>query len=275
MINITIPVYNEEQILSKSIRTLSDYCLKEFSNNYIITIGDNASTDNTLSIAQQLQKDLPNIVVEHLDMKGRGRMLKYVWGRSNADILCYMDVDLSTGLEALKPLVSVLESGHSQIAIGTRLSHNSRVIRLNKREFISRSYNTLLRSSLRSKFSDAQCGFKGITKEAFTMLSHDVNDPNWFFDTELLYVAQKRGLRIFEIPVDWVDDPDTRVNIRETITQDLRGIYHLRINSKKYNQKIGSQLLPPMPAPERINIINDINKKTKKNNNPQKRNNNI
>jgi putative flippase GtrA len=138
-----------------------------------------------------------------------------------------MDVDLSTDLRGLLPLVAPLMSGHSDLAIGTRLAHSSRVVRGPKREIISRGYNRLLHIVLRARFSDAQCGFKAVRRDALEGLLGDVQDNGWFFDTELLVLAQRRGLRIHEVPVDWVDDPDSRVDIVSTALTDLRGVARL------------------------------------------------
>jgi putative flippase GtrA len=142
-----------------------------------------------------------------------------------------MDVDLSTDLRALLPLVAPLISGHSDVAIGTRLSRAARVRRGPKRELISRSYNLLLRTFLRARFSDAQCGFKAIRTEVAKRLLPTIVDEGWFFDTELLVLAQREGLRIHEVPVDWVDDPDSRVDIVQTALDDLRGVFRLFVAS--------------------------------------------
>jgi hypothetical protein len=160
----------------------------------------------------------------HLDAKGRGRALKHVWSRSEADVVAYMDVDLSTGLEGFLPLVAPLLSGHSDVAIGSRLHRQSAVERGAKREFISRSYNLLLKAGLAARFSDAQCGFKAVRAEVFRALAPHIEDNAWFFDTELLVLAQRNKLRIHEVPVDWIDDPDSRVDIVRTALDDLKGM---------------------------------------------------
>jgi putative flippase GtrA len=170
---------------------------------------------------------MPQVVAFHLDEKGRGRALQAVWSSSDAGILAYMDVDLSTDLDALLPLVAPLISGHSDLAIGSRLSRNSRVIRGAKRELISRCYNVLLRGTLAARFSDAQCGFKAIRKDVAIQLLPLIEDNEWFFDTELLVLAERTGLRIHEVPVDWIDDADSRVDIVSTALADLRGIVRL------------------------------------------------
>ena len=192
-----------------------------------ITIADNASTDGTWPIAQQLAAQLSRVRAIRLERKGRGHALKSAWSTSSAPILAYMDVDLSTDLRALLPLVAPLISGHSDLAIGTRLARSSRVVRGPKREFISRSYNLILKGTLAASFSDAQCGFKAIRASVAADLLPLVEDDNWFFDTELLVLAQRAGLRIHEVPVDWIDDLDSRVDVLATAREDLAGIARL------------------------------------------------
>ena len=171
--------------------------------------------------------ELPNVRTVGLPVKGRGRAIKYAWSRSNAEILVFMDIDLSTDLRALLPLVAPLVSGHSDIAIGSRLAEGARVVRGPKREVISRCYNVILRMALGARFRDAQCGFKAIRASVAAELLPLVEDNGWFFDTELLVLAQRRGMRIHEVPVDWVDDPDSRVNIVSTALEDLRGVWRI------------------------------------------------
>ncbi len=196
-----------------SVRRLHRHLRDNFTFAVRITIADNASTDDTPRIAAALAVELDGVRVVRLDEKGRGRALHKVWSESDAPVLAYMDVDLSTDLAALAPLVAPLLSGHSDLAIGTRLNRGSRVVRGAKREFISRCYNLILKSTLSAGFSDAQCGFKAIRADVARELLPYVADTGWFFDTELLVLAERSGLRIHEVPVDWVDDPDSRVDI--------------------------------------------------------------
>jgi glycosyltransferase involved in cell wall biosynthesis len=178
-------------------------------------------------IARVLADELPKLEVIRLEAKGRGRALRTAWSQSRARVVAYMDVDLSTDLRALAPLVAPLLSGHSEVAIGSRLARGARVTRGPKRELISRAYNRLLRLTLRARFSDAQCGFKAVRGDVLEQLLSEVSDQAWFFDTELLIAAQRRGMRIHEVPVDWVDDPDSRVAIVATALADLRGVARL------------------------------------------------
>ncbi len=227
VLDIVIPVYNEECDLPGSVRRLHQYLAGEVPYRSRITIADNASTDSTLAVAHQLATELADVEVIHLDRKGRGGALYTAWMASDADVVAYMDVDLSTDLSALMPLVAPLISGHSDIAIGSRLAASSRVVRGPKREFVSRSYNLILRGVLGAKFSDAQCGFKAVRADVARHLLPLVVDTGWFFDTELLVIAERVGLRIHEVPVDWVDDPDSRVDIVHTAINDLKGCWRV------------------------------------------------
>ena len=229
-IDIVVPVYNEEVALEDSVRRLHAFLSGEMPYAWRIVIADNASTDATLAIARALAVELDDVTVLHLEHKGRGRALRAAWTVSDAEVLCYMDVDLSTDLRALLPLVSPLVSGHSELAIGSRLTAGALVVRGAKREVISRCYNRLLRWALRARFSDAQCGFKAIRADAARRLLPDVQDQGWFFDTELLVLAQRRGLRIHEVAVDWIDDPDSRVDLVSTALTDLRGVGRLLLH---------------------------------------------
>jgi glycosyltransferase involved in cell wall biosynthesis len=227
VLDIVIPVYNEELELAGSVRRLHQYLASEVPYPSRITIADNASTDMTPQIADRLALAHPDVSVVHVPVKGRGIALKTAWMQSTADILVYMDVDLSTHLNALLPLLAPLLSGHSDLAIGTRLAPSSRVARGSKRELISRSYNLLLRGTLGTGFGDAQCGFKAIRADRARALLPLTADTAWFFDTELLVLAERARLRIYEIPVDWVDDADSRVKLLSTARADLRGIVRL------------------------------------------------
>ncbi|MFG2498244.1 glycosyltransferase [Streptomyces sp. NPDC048441] len=227
VLDIVIPVYNEEKDLRPCVRRLHDHLVRTFPYPFRITIADNASTDRTPEVAARLATASEEVRYTRLEQKGRGRALRAVWSASDAPVLAYMDVDLSTDLNALLPLVAPLISGHSDLAIGSRLARSSRVVRGPKREFISRGYNLILRSSLHARFSDAQCGFKAIRGDVAKVLLPLVEDTGWFFDTEMLVLAERAGLRIHEVPVDWVDDPDSTVHLVRTATDDLKGVWRV------------------------------------------------
>ncbi|OEJ39824.1 glycosyl transferase [Streptomyces agglomeratus] len=227
VLDVVIPVHNEEKDLEACVVRLREYLTRTFPYAFRITVADNASTDRTPEIARRLGHVMAEVTSVRLEQKGRGRALRAVWERSDAPVLAYMDVDLSTDLKALLPLVAPLISGHSDLAIGSRLAGGSRVVRGPKREFVSRTYNLILRSSLAARFSDAQCGFKAIRADVAERLLPMVEDTGWFFDTEMLVLAERAGLRIHEVPVDWVDDPDSTVRIVRTAVDDLKGVWRV------------------------------------------------
>ncbi|MGO8960128.1 MAG: glycosyltransferase [Streptosporangiaceae bacterium] len=226
-VEIVIPVKDEERDLAPSIARLHDYLTGPFPVSAHVTIADNGSSDGTWAIARELAARYDEVSAVRLPTPGRGLALREIWSSSRSEVLAYMDVDLSTDLNALLPLVAPLVSGHSDVAIGTRLARGARVVRGPRREFISRCYNLLLQAALGARFSDAQCGFKAIRRDRALDLLPLTRDGSWFFDTELLILAQRAGLRIHEIPVDWTDDPDSRVNVRATALADVRGILRL------------------------------------------------
>lgn len=261
-LEIVVPVHNEQATLDRSIRTLHDALTDMFDETWLITIADNASTDATRVISDKLSLDLANVQVVHLTQRGRGRALKQTWLASEAEVVAYLDEDLSTDLRALPPLVAPLLSGHSDVAIGTRLSPNSRVVRGPKREFISRGYNFLLRRYLGVSFSDAQCGFKAMRHEAAEQVLPYVQDTNWFFDTELLVIAERAGMRIHEVPVDWVDDSHSSVDITGTAMEDLRGMVRVghsiatgRIPLERIYAELGRH---PLEAPRKPSFFGQV-----------------
>jgi glycosyltransferase involved in cell wall biosynthesis len=227
LVEIVVPVYNEARGITHSVRTLRSFLDRQFPFPALVTIIDNGSTDDTGPLADRLAAELDGVRALHLGQKGRGRALRAVWPASRASVVAYMDADLSTSLDALLPLVAPLLSGHSDVAIGTRLARGAHVVRGPRRELISRSYNLLLKACLRNGFSDAQCGFKAARAEVARALVPLVADNDWFFDTELLVLAERHGYRISEVPVDWVDDPDSRVDVLRTAYDDVKGIVRL------------------------------------------------
>jgi pyrimidine deaminase RibD-like protein/putative flippase GtrA len=243
-VEVVVPVHNEEAGLEASVRRLHGYLAERFPLAWVVTVADNASTDATWDIACRLADELDGVRAVHLDRKGRGLALRTTWSASDAQAVAYMDVDLSTDLDALLPLVAPLVSGHSDIAIGTRLAAAAQVVRGPRREAISRCYNLLLRGVLRVGFSDAQCGFKAMRTDTARALLPLVEDDTWFFDTELLVLGEHNGLRIHEVPVDWVDDPDSRVDVVRTATDDLRGV--LRVLGRFWR---GEAFMPQPGAP--------------------------
>ena len=226
---------NEERDLAASTATLQTFLSNNLTGHqWRILIADNGSTDSTLDIAKGLAEEHSRIRYLHLDQRGRGRALSKAWLDSDADILAYMDVDLSTDLSAVPEMVKAIDGGGYDLAIGSRLKRGAQVIgRPPHRELISRAYNLLVRSMFITRLRDYQCGFKAISRGAAQALIPLVQDTGWFFDSELLILAEKNGYRIKEVPVRWTDDPDTRVKIVSTAYGDFKGLLRLRFGGLK------------------------------------------
>jgi len=240
LVEVVVPVLNEERTLKTNIETLYNFLRTQDGLQFRITIADNGSTDRTQVIANELAEHYAAIRVVRMSERGRGRALKQVWMNSDADILSYMDVDLSTSLDDFMPLIKPLANGEAGVAIGSRLSKHSRTTRGFKRDFISKTYNKIIKTYMGTKFSDAQCGFKAIRRDVARTLLPKVTDTQWFFDTELLIKAEKTGVKIHEQPVTWVEDTDSRVKIVKTVTEDLRGLARVKKELKNINEEIGA-----------------------------------
>jgi putative flippase GtrA len=254
-VEVVVPVYNEERALAGCVRTLRSYLEANLPVPWSITVVDNASTDRTAEVAASLAERYPGVNVLRLDRKGRGLALREAWLRSTADVVAYMDVDLSTGLDALFPLIAPLLTGHSDIAVGTRLAPGSRVIRGARREIVSRAYNSIIKLSHGARFSDAQCGFKAMRTDVARALLPHVRDDSWFFDTELLLLAEHNGLRIHEVPVDWMEDVDSRVDVVSTATDDLRGLVRVARAKADHSARVPGLPQRPEVAPIHPNAV--------------------
>ena len=249
-VEVVVPVYNEQDALPKSIPALCAYLETYFPYRWSVIIADNASTDNTLAVAEGLAAGDPHVSVMHLEEKGRGRALKAAWSASEADVVAYMDVDLSTNLWSFLPLVAPLATGHSDVAIGSRLLRGAMVTRQWKREVISRCYNLLIKTLFGNGFSDAQCGFKAIKRSVAQELLPEIEDGEWFFDTELLLLAEERGYRISEVPVDWIEDLDSRVDVGSTALKDVKGL--LRVRAQRLRQWLSNCNRPSGPRSREV-----------------------
>jgi glycosyltransferase involved in cell wall biosynthesis len=228
-VDVIIPVLNEQVALRSSVETLRTFLQTACPYSWRIVVADNASTDATPQICAELKQQYPNeFDFIRLEQKGRGRALRQAWSQSVADVVCYMDVDLSTNLRALPPMLAALIHSDYDLATGSRLVHGAIVTRQWKRELISRAYNMLIRMLFWHRFRDAQCGFKGATRRAVDELVPQVKDQAWFFDTELLLKGERQGYRIFELPVEWIEDLDTRVKIVKTAMEDIKGLLRVR-----------------------------------------------
>ncbi|MBM3934282.1 MAG: glycosyltransferase family 2 protein [SAR202 cluster bacterium] len=234
-IEVVIPVLNEEKDLPPSIAKLHGFMEQAFpGRDWRITVMDNGSTDSTPDVATRLSSEFNNVGWVRMEQRGRGRAVKRRWLESKADIVSYMDVDLSTDLNHFPQLVGAIEHDGADIAIGSRLMKGSKVInRPPHREVTARGYSTIFRVTFLTKFHDAQCGFKAISRKAADELLPLVQDTGWFFDTELLIIAEKNRYTIKEVPVKWTDDPDSRVKIIKTAIYDLKGLARLKFGGLK------------------------------------------
>lgn len=228
MVDVMIPVLNEAHVLASSIATLRQFLATALPCRWRVVVVDNGSTDGTDRVARDLMAAHDDIRFLQLPQRGRGRALRHAWSQSDADVMCYMDVDLSTELAALPKMVHGIVVDGFDLATGSRLLSDSRTTRSAKREFISRCYNLFVKAVLWTSFSDAQCGFKAISRSAVAELVPEVKDQSWFFDTELLVIAEKRGYCIADIPVEWIEDDDSRVKIVKTAWDDIKGVFRVR-----------------------------------------------
>ncbi len=234
-LNVTLPVFNEERRLERGIRQLAPFLAEMMPGDYELVIADNASTDGTPEIARRLAGEFPQVRVVRLEAKGRGGALRKVWSTTDADVCSYMDVDLSSDLAGFPELVRAVALGEADLAVGSRLLQKGGTQRSWQREVLSRGYNRLLRAVFGVRFSDAQCGFKAVSRRAVQTLLPLVENNHWFFDTELLVLAERAGFRIRDLPVRWREDRDSTVKVLSTVGEDLRGIARLRRQLRQPN----------------------------------------
>ncbi|HEY7333266.1 MAG TPA: dolichyl-phosphate beta-glucosyltransferase [Bryobacteraceae bacterium] len=227
-VDVVIPVLNEAHVLRKSVETLLNFLQANIDYRWKIVIVDNGSTDGTQNVARELTAAYSQVQFVYLQQRGRGRALRQAWLQSKADIVCYMDVDLSTKLDHLPALLDAIAHDGYDVSIGSRLMRESRTTRSFKREAISRIYNVMVKAVLLTRFSDAQCGFKAVSRKAVEAIVPRIEDQSWFFDTELLVLAEKQGYRIKDVPVVWIEDDDSRVKIVKTGWEDIKGVWRLR-----------------------------------------------
>jgi glycosyltransferase involved in cell wall biosynthesis len=227
-VDVVIPVLNEAHVLEDSVMTVRRFLSEHVTDKWTVVVVDNGSSDGTDLVAKRLAAKYSDVKFLHLTQRGRGRALRAAWLQSRSDVLCYMDVDLSTDLSHLPDLISAISREGYGVATGSRLMRQSRTRRCFKREFISRAYNLFVKAILFTRFSDAQCGFKAISREVADKILPQVEDQSWFLDTELMVLAEKQGYRIKDIPVRWIEDDDSRVKIAKTAWDDIKGVFRLR-----------------------------------------------
>ena len=227
-LDIVLPVYNEEHVLERSVRALHAFVSDNLNHEWRIVIADNGSSDGTFALAQRLEQELPGVVVRHIPEAGRGRALTRAWLDSEAEVLSYMDIDLSTDLEAFPRLVNAVSSRQFDVATGTRLGPGAETTRSLKREVLSRAFVLMINRLFNVSLRDTQCGFKAVSRDAARKLLPLIQDTGWFWDTELLLLAAKGGWNVTSIPVRWVEDPDSRVRVISTVWRDLKGLGRMR-----------------------------------------------
>jgi glycosyltransferase involved in cell wall biosynthesis len=227
-VDVILPVYNEEHVLERSVRTLHAYLSDNLRHEWRIVIADNGSKDRTPQIGKQLEGVLPGVVAMHIPEAGRGRALTRAWLASDADILAYMDIDLSTDLDAFPKLISAIAEQGYDVAAGTRLGLGAETTRSLKREVLSRGFVLMTNALFQTRLRDTQCGFKAISREAAQKLLPMVKDTGWFWDTELLLMAAKSGWRVSFVPVRWIEDTDSRVKVASTVWRDIKGLLRMR-----------------------------------------------
>ena len=246
-VDVVVPVYNEQAQIGSTVlmlvERLRELAARETPVSAQVVVADNASSDRTWEIATRLVELFGDEVrAIRISEKGRGRALKLAWGSSLAHVRAYMDVDLSTDIAQIDELVDPILQGRAAVSFGSRLLPDSQVQRCVKREFISRCYNRMLQGYLRVNFRDAQCGFKAISAGTAQILLPQVVDDEWFFDTELLYLAERAGLPMHEFAVRWREDAGSTVHIADTVRKDLAGMYRLKCG--------GARVVEPVSAGE-------------------------
>lgn len=226
-VEITIPVLNEEATLAKNVAAARAAIDRLFAEPDLVglAIADNGSTDRTQAIALELERSMPGLRYLRLPRPGVGAALKQSWLSSEADIVGYMDLDLATDVKHLPQAVGAIKAGAS-VCYGSRLHPSSTVIgRKLQRTLVSHAFNIVLKTWLGARFSDGMCGFKFLKRSALPQLmARGAVSDGWFFSTELLLAAERLGLPVHELPVEWTDDPDSRVRMVKLTLQYLRAM---------------------------------------------------
>lgn len=236
-IEIVLPVFNEAHVLRQSVQRVLEFVSQFSEYQWMLTIAENGSTDSTAEIAAELADDYEAVLAISIDGKGRGRALKHVWRHSPADFSMYMDIDLSTQLSAIPEALAALQAGND-LVVGSRFHRDSKVSRGVLRGITSRCYRCMARICLQSRCDDPQCGFKAIRVGTVSTLLDCVQSERWFFDTELLYLAELASMRIATIPITWVEDKDTRVRILPTTRELVFGLIRMRRSRSKLCKRL-------------------------------------
>jgi glycosyltransferase involved in cell wall biosynthesis len=232
-VDVVIPVYNEVKVLEQSVSTTLALFDQNPQYDWRVVIADNGSNDGTSELARSLEARDPRVRALILEVKGRGLALREAWLSSDAGVVSYMDVDLSTDIRHLPELIAMVAERGCDVAIGSRLARGAKTDRQLKREITSRGYVALIRLTFpRLRISDAQCGFKALNRKAVEAIVPHIENRMWFFDTEMLILAHQAKLKICELPVRWVEDKDTKVKIVSTAIEDIRGLARMRFRRR-------------------------------------------
>jgi glycosyltransferase involved in cell wall biosynthesis len=213
-LEILLPVYNESDVLGQNVEKLVRYFDGQGKWEYKLTIIDNGSTDRTPTVCEELRERFAGKVgAIRLDVKGRGRALRYGLLQSTAPVVGYMDIDLSADLNSFGGLYAAIAEGHD-IAVGSRLAKGSCAARSSFRNALSCGYNALVKKILKMNVSDAQCGFKLFCRGPVLGVLPFVKSDQWCFDTELLFFAFKKGLKVKEVPLSWKERDKGKSKVR-------------------------------------------------------------
>lgn len=228
MILIAIPCYNEEKIIKKNILILLEFCDQNLKQDFTIIIADNNSNDQTKQIIKGLENE--KIKYIFIPRKGKGLAIETAWQSQDSDIYVFMDADLAADLNALPELIRQIKQGYD-ICIGSRFHKLSKVKRGIIRKIFSHGYSFLFKIILNSKINDAPCGFKAINRKARQNILPQVRNKEWFFDSELLILAEKQNYKIKEIPIKW-EEPKHRKS-RAGITSIIREYLKMLLKTRK------------------------------------------
>jgi glycosyltransferase involved in cell wall biosynthesis len=226
-VDVGLPVFNEEAALRRSVELLHGYLESSATFRWRIVVIDNGSTDRTAALAMELGRELDGVELLQLGSRGKGRALRRLIETSEADIVSYMDIDLSTNLVYHGLLIEGIRCGYD-ICFGTRLMQGSLTRRSLRREIVSRVFNRLVQLAFGAKFSDASCGFKAFRRDTVKALLPLIGSDSWCFDVELLLVAERNGMRLFEIPVEWIEGGQSKVELPKVTAEYLRELLRIR-----------------------------------------------
>ncbi|NLG83244.1 MAG: glycosyltransferase family 2 protein [Firmicutes bacterium] len=233
-LSIVIPAYNEEERLPKTLDRIIAYFGRLGQKDYEIVVVDDGSTDNTLALAQNYAARYPQItVVTNGTNRGKGYSVRHGLLVARGRIRLFSDSDLSTPIEETFKLLARLEEGYD-LAIGSRYSPDANLVRSQPfyRRILRFGFNLLVRLITGLKYYDTQCGFKALTKESAELIAPRLSIPGFGFDPELLWIAERFGLRVAEVGVTWVDDRRSKVRPLRDAWRMFLDLIRIRIQDR-------------------------------------------